>query len=131
MPLTLFVRVRAQVEGLHHWPDAEPPDAYLAQPHRHLFVIDLQIGVRHDDRDIEINALSRWLTALLPTFAAAPDRREAPLDFATLSCEQLATRVIEAVGDRHGDDRSIECTVWEDGLLGGGVRWCPDPVPPP
>ena len=41
--LTPFVRVRAQVEGLHHWPDAPAPDTYLTQPHRHLFIVDLRI----------------------------------------------------------------------------------------
>lgn len=131
MPLIPFVRVRTQIEGLHYWPDARPPDTYLATAHRHLFVVDLEVSVRHDDRDIEINALTRWLSSLLPTLAVEPRQPRVPLNFGTQSCEQLAARIVTAVRDRHGSSRYVECTVWEDGILGGGARWHPTPSPPP
>jgi hypothetical protein len=127
MALTPFVRVRTQIEGLHHWPDAPPPDRYLAAPHRHLFVTELDLEVRHDDREIEINALTRWITDLLPTFAQAAEPGAA-VDFGAQSCEQLATRLIQAVLKRHGRDREIRATVLEDGILGGGVHWRPEPA---
>jgi hypothetical protein len=129
MALTGFVRVRTQVEGLHQWPAATGPDGYLAAPHRHLFVAELDIEVTHDDREIEINALTRWLTDLLPTFAHPGAADTGPLNFGPQSCEQLATRITEAVLDRHGRHRGLYCAVLEDGILGGGVRWQPDSQP--
>jgi len=126
MPLTRFVTVRTQVEGLHHWPDAHGPETYLTHPHRHLFTAQLDISVTHDDRELEINAVSRWLRDTLASFAD-PAEPGGPPDFGRQSCEQLATRVVQAVTDRFGRQRDVRCLVLEDGILGGGVHWLPDP----
>jgi hypothetical protein len=131
MPLTQFVRVRAQVEGLHRWPDATGSDGYLASPHRHVFTAELDISVVHDDRELEINAVSRWIHEVLASFAATPLQPDGPADFGAQSCEQLATRLVRAVADRFGLHRSVRCAVLEDGLLGGGVQWLPDPATEP
>jgi hypothetical protein len=40
-------------------------------------------------------------------------------------CEQLATRITEAIL-RHGSHRSVSCSVLEDGILGAGVVWHPN-----
>jgi hypothetical protein len=124
-----YVRVTAQAEGLHHWPGAPGSEAYLRQPHRHLFTIEVRMQVRHGDREIEINALARWLRRdVLPGLSIAPglgdpDGHGGMPDFGAQSCEQLAERVAAALRARHGPDRWIECEVLEDGILGGGVRW--------
>jgi hypothetical protein len=100
-------------------------------PHRHLFVVEADIEVRHDDREIEINAASRWLDTLIPNFSIglppeADVKDAAPADFGTQSCEQLATRITQAVLDRYGRDRHVRCAVLEDGILGAGVTWQPE-----
>jgi hypothetical protein len=124
--LTRFIEVRTQVEGLHHWPAAPAPEGYLAHPHRHLFVVELSISVDHDDRELEINAVTRWVSDQLASYATPP-ADGGPMDFGTQSCEQLATRLVEAVTDRYRPHRRVRCAVLEDGLLGGGVEWHPDP----
>jgi hypothetical protein len=126
MPALTFVRLAAQVDGLHYWPDAADPDRYLHAPHRHLFVVTVDLQVFHDDREIEINAASRWLASLLPTLTHAPRIGDGPVDFGAQSCEQLATRVTEAIKQRHGRYRQITTSVLEDGLLGAGITWRPD-----
>lgn len=131
--MTRFIRIKTQFEGLHCWPQAPVPDHYLRSPHRHLFVVEADVEVFHHDREIEINEATRWLDAVIPGFAnqthATPsnDRRSEPLDFGTLSCEELATRTAEAILNRFGRDRSLRCVVLEDGILGAGVSWTPTP----
>lgn len=127
MTATTFVQFAAQIDGLHRWPDAGAPDGYLKAPHRHLFVATVNLEVFHDDREIEINAAARWLTALLPTLTDVPRTGDGPIDFGAQSCERLATRIAEALKRHHGVHRTITVTVLEDGLLGAGVTWKPDP----
>jgi hypothetical protein len=131
MPASTFVQIGAQADGLHHWPNASVPDDYLGTPHRHLFVVTVRLQVFHDDREIEINAAARWLTVLLPTLSDVPRTGDGPIDFGAQSCERLAVRIAEALQQRHGDHRAITVTVLEDGLLGAGYSWQPDPEPCP
>jgi hypothetical protein len=118
-----YVRVIAQVEGLHHWADAPDTEGYLRAPHRHLFTADVRMQVHHADREVEVNALARWLRGeVLPGLgvAAGPGLIT---DFGAQSCEHLAERVAAVLRDRFGSGRWVECEVLEDGILGGGVRW--------
>jgi len=118
-----YIRVTAQAEGLHRWPQAPETEDYLCQPHRHLFTAEIRMQVHHGDREIEINDLARWLQhAVLPGLADAHYPAQ-PLELGTQSCEQLAARIAEAIRERHGTGRWIECEILEDGLLGGGIRW--------
>jgi hypothetical protein len=118
-----YIRVTAHAEGLHHWAAAPDAEGYLRQPHRHLFAVEVRMQVQHGDREIEVNALARWLQHdLLPSLGTAAGPGQPP-DFGTQSCEQLAERVTSALQARHGTSRWIECEVLEDGILGGGVRW--------
>jgi hypothetical protein len=118
-----YVKVATQAEGLHHWPAAPAQEGYLNQPHRHLFTITIRLQVRHDDREVEINAFTRWLhDQVLPSLAAV-SHDGGPADFGTRSCEQLAEQITARIRMRHGEDRWIECEVLEDGILGGGSRW--------
>ncbi len=108
MPLSSFVRVRTQFEGLHYWPDAPVPEDYLRSLHRHLFVVEADIEVFHDDREIEINAATRWLDAVIPGLAVPPSAipqpsaDTGPLTLGSQSCEQFATRITQAILERYG-----------------------------
>ncbi len=119
-----FIVIRADVEGLHHWPGATAPDGYLTASHRHLFVVTAEIAVNHNDREIEINGATRWLAALLASFGEHTG--DEPLDFGAQSCEHLATRTAHAITDRYGPERHVRCVVLEDGILGAGVTWQPE-----
>ena len=118
-----YIKVTTQAEGLHHWPGAPAGEGYLRQPHRHLFTVTVRMQVRHDDREVEINAFARWLhDQILPSLAITP-RDGGPADFGTRSCEQVAEQITRQIRTQHGEDRWIECEVLEDGILGGGIRW--------
>lgn len=121
MTLGRYIRVTTQAEGLHHWPAAPDGEDYLRQPHRHMFTIDLRMQVTHSDREVEINAFTRWLRdEVLPLLTTR--NVVGPPDFGTQSCEQLAEKIVSQVRARYGSTRWIECEVLEDGFLGGGVR---------
>jgi hypothetical protein len=127
MALSRHIRVITQVEGLHRWPDAGAPDDYLSSTHRHLFVAEVEVSVDHGDRELEINAVARWLTTVFASFAEPAAQPDGPPDFGSQSCEHLAERLVVAITGRYGEHRWVRCTVTEDGFLGGGVQWHPDP----
>jgi len=74
-------------EGVHHWPAAPEPVAYLAWPHRHEFVIRCCADVEHDDRDIEFIMLKHKVEDYLAT-------RYIGGHLDTASCEQVASNLI-------------------------------------
>lgn len=46
---------------------------------------------------------------------------------AAVSPTPAESRLTAAIVNRYGNHRPVRCTVTEDGILGGGVRWHPDP----
>jgi hypothetical protein len=58
MPKT-FVVIRTQFEALHCWPSAPEEVAFLREPHRHMFHVEMKWLVHHDDRDIEF-FMMKW-----------------------------------------------------------------------
>jgi len=63
--MTAFVVIETSFEALHRWEGARGKEVYLAHDHRHMFVVQLKIQVRHNDREIEINSAKRWLDSFL------------------------------------------------------------------
>ena len=72
-----FIWVKFAKEGIHKYPAAlEDPNlatgdeydvSFLGYPHRHMFHFKVEIGVEHDDRDIEFIQFKRWLESLYNT----------------------------------------------------------------
>lgn len=61
-----FIIVRDQFPALHSWPDCPHEEvAFLKNPHRHIFHVEVKVRVGHDNRAIEFfmlkNALSKML----------------------------------------------------------------------
>lgn len=48
-----FITVKTQFEGVHSYPDAPKEVYYLRTPHRHMFHVEAEIEVFHDDRELE------------------------------------------------------------------------------
>lgn len=104
------------VEGLHCYPGAAhdaalEADRYLADMHRHLFGFKIQLGVLHDDRDVEFLSLRRELVA-----SFGPQ----PVDFGTRSCEAIARELRELIVARY-PGRHVAVSVSEDGENGAEV----------
>ncbi len=91
------IEATARIVGLHHWPDASPERAYLANSHRHLFVARAEVTVGHDNRDVEFHDLGNDLEHAL---AEQNDglvggvQGDSMYDFGARSCEHLARAVV-------------------------------------
>lgn len=101
-----------QIEGFHRWPQAPVYLAYLRDRHRHVFTVECEFDVSHDDRDIEIISMQHQIAEYFRgTYGN-------PAELGDMSCEAIARGILEY----YPKCRSV--TVREDGFGGGRVRRC-------
>lgn len=109
-----FVKVRVQVPGQHHWPDAPSEVAFLRNLHRHVFTVEVELVVGHGDREVEFFMCQRALEAFLRARWA---ERLPMLHFGAMSCEMIAQVVLDEF-----EPQPRRVTVWEDGENAGGAE---------
>lgn len=113
-----WARIKTQWAGLHCYPGAPENVAFLRHPHRHVFVIQLWVEQRHEERDVEYLTCLNWLNAWL---------QDPPWPLAA-SCETMARCIVEAVAGQW-PNRSLRVEVSEDGENGALVEWEPAAAP--
>lgn len=116
MKLKTSVIVKLQVEGEHYWAAAKdvfPEVAFLSSPHRHIFHIQAEKEVFHDDRDVEFIIFKRDIQDYFKQMYYNPQKRIH--SFQGMSCEMIAKEVLEQF-----DCLSVE--VWEDMENGARVE---------
>lgn len=111
MKTSTFIKVKTSTPGMHHWPNAPEHRAYLAQPHRHLFLVECSLQVRADDREVEFHDLKYVLDEALPHVG---EQKPGYIDFGGRSCESIARELLGRVRTVFGD-RPIVIEVSEDG----------------
>ena len=78
-----FIIIKDQFAALHSWPDCPYEEvAFIRNPHRHIFYVQLKIEVSHDDRELEFFMVKKVLSKILHDIYA--DR-----DLGPNSCEML------------------------------------------
>lgn len=87
-PTRTRIFIRTRFEGFHLWESAPGEVAFLRVLHRHVFHVQLDMVVTHDDRDREFILLKREVDAHLAVQARAPEVR-------TWSCEAWARHLLE------------------------------------
>jgi len=80
-----FVTFKTQFEGVHCYPDAPSEVCYLRNPHRHMFYVEVEMEVFHDDREVEFIMAKHRLEEFIET-----DR---VVNFGTQSCEMIAKEI--------------------------------------
>lgn len=100
--------VKFTVDGFHYWKDAPPERAYLANKHRHLFHIQVQLEVFHQDREVEFHDLLDFCKSQVQ-----------PGDFGGRSCEMIAEELTVKLKDRY--NRKTIVSVFEDNEVGAVV----------
>ena len=114
-----YIKIRTQFEGFHRYPDAGEVDKrieFLESVHRHMFKVEVKIGVGHLDRELEF-FLVKWA---LQEFI-----REGDHNFK--SCEMIAKEILlDHLIPEYGDKRYYEIVVSEDGESDGIVEYQPD-----
>ena len=106
------VWITFQKEGIHCYPAAPEGVEFLRHPYRHIFHFRVEIGVNHDDRDVEFILFKRMIEGWY-------DDETLELDYK--SCEMMARNLLSNLYYKY-PDRSIEVTVSEDGENGATVK---------
>ncbi len=112
--------VTFQKEGIHLYPAAltDPELAevsFLGYPHRHIFHFRVEVGVVHNDRDIEFILFKRELESLYSDGIMQMDHK---------SCEMLAEDLIGYISVAY-PNRPITVSVSEDDENGATLTWLP------
>lgn len=100
--------------GFHCWPMAAevlPNRVYLADRHRHLFHVRVEVPVMHDERDVEFHELRDYAETWWPSDG----------ELGALSCETIARQVADYVLGKWLLPW-IQVMVSEDGEAGAVVR---------
>lgn len=113
-----LIEVRFQFEGIHCWPEAKAPVAFLSQPHRHIFHVRARMNVEHDDRALEFIIVKQDLL----NFVRSNFFKGQDLNLGRMSCEQMAQQIAFFIRDKWDRD-TIEVEVSEDGENGAVVKY--------
>lgn len=102
--------VRTNFEGIHQYTNAPEEVDFLRYPHRHIFYVEAEIEVKHDDRELEFVIVKRAINRFL---FGKPFTVQ-------YSCEQMAKDIIGMLEEKFGE-RHITVGVYEDNENGGKV----------
>jgi hypothetical protein len=99
------VIVKYQIEAIHCWAECPFEEvSFLKDKHRHIFYIEAEKEVFHNDRDIEIIMLKRDMQ----TYSGKK------YDYGTWSCEQIAEDLLNKFNLK-------TCSVLEDNENGAKI----------
>ena len=105
------ITIRLQVEGVHRWAKCPHEDVkFLRDFHRHIFHVECEKQVFHDDRDVEFIRFKREVAKYLTD---KYDDGEC-LKFNDMSCEMIAKELVSKYD-------LIKCSVFEDNENGATV----------
>lgn len=107
--------VKTQLEALHCWPDVPPSHSsqFLKHPHRHLFQIELQFIVEHNNRDLEFIQIKQQVDRCLHKYFKV-DHISGLVDLEHMSCEMLCEFLLKSFNYLG----VCQVTVLEDGEMG-------------
>lgn len=118
MKTTVFCKTH--FEGVHCYPEAPGEVIYLRNSHRHIFNVKVVVEVFDDDREIEFIMLKHVVNEWLRSHCNS----RGVWNMGTLSCEQVAIRLIEILRARYDTPertRQYIVTIDEDGENGATV----------
>lgn len=100
--------VRFQKEGLHYYTGAPEGVEFLKFQHRHMFHVEVEMEVFHDDRELEFILVKRDLEA---NFTGKLDGK---------SCEMICDDIHKYCVEKYCADhkRVMKISVFEDGENG-------------
>lgn len=108
-----YVVVKTQFEGFHYWKDAPEEVKFLRDLHRHMFYVRVEVPVNHEDRDIEIILLKRFVNETCSILTE-------PIKKYGWSCERIAQEIAGAILYKYN---ITQCAVYvlEDNENGGST----------
>lgn len=103
--------VRTSFEGMHQYKDAPEEVKFLRDLHRHIFYIEAEMEVSHNDRELEFIMVKRGIEKFIKDDILFSDG---------VSCEQMAEAIIKYLIYRYGE-RQMIVGVYEDNENGGKI----------
>jgi hypothetical protein len=101
--------------GFHQWETAPEAVKYLRSLHRHVFHVELEISVYHNDRELEyhmvLGAMNKFIDSEM--LGAMWNNR--------WSCEDMAFKIVLWAADAYPDRPGYTCTISEDDENGSVV----------
>ena len=111
MQKSISIFVKTSFEGFHKYVDAPEEVSYLRQLHRHIFGVEVELSVTHNNRDLEFIIVKHHIEDFLKNTYKQGE---------TYSCEQIADDVCKHLIDVYNPKR-VSCLITEDGENGGRV----------
>lgn len=108
---TISAVVRFTVPGFHCWPYPREGREYLGALHRHLFFVEVQLELEHEDREIEFHDLLDFAKENFPDLSYD--------QISSMSCEQMAFKLANKITLRFC--RRVTVSVFEDNEVGAVV----------
>lgn len=109
------ITIRLQVEGVHRWAKCPHEDVkFLRDFHRHIFHVECEKQVFHDDRDVEFILFKRELEKCYSD--------EGPMSLNYQSCEMIARELAKYIQTKY-PNRALSISVAEDNENGCELVW--------
>lgn len=104
--------VTTQFVGIHQWNDAPDEVSFLKHPHRHIFHVEVELPVGHDDRELEYFMVIKIVDDIIEKFDNEWIK--------TKSCEHIATELCNKLCSHY--KRSCIVKITEDNENGSRVE---------
>ena len=95
--------VRTQFTDMHCWENAPEEVSFLRHPHRHIFYVEAEAEVTHDDRELEFFMVKDKINEFII------DLKQMPV---TKSCEQMGLKLKELLKSYY--KREFTIRIFED-----------------
>lgn len=92
MAHTLSIEIKTNYEAFHRWKDAPDEVSFLRNKHRHIFYVELELTVSHNDRDFEFFIVKKDLDLVIRTCINKEDAG---------SCEMQAEIILKEMNELH------------------------------
>jgi len=96
------IYIKTIFEGFHSWPFAPKEVEFLKNKHRHLFNVYVEVGVNHNDRDVEFFMFKREVDKFINEKFDKQDLG---------SCEMMCERIYQGFKEKYS---ILEIRVNED-----------------
>jgi hypothetical protein len=87
----MLITIKNKFEGIHQYHGAPEEVSFLKHPHRHMFYVECEIEVFHNDRELEFIMVQRDLDKYLSTSSKLENS----------SCELIAREIKRYLKDKY------------------------------
>lgn len=108
-----FIVVKTNFQGKHFWKNAPDEVSFLKIPHDHNFFVEVELSVKHNDRECEFFLVKRSVDNFIKTCEWSYKCTES-------SCEMMATDILNFLKHTY-KKRSFCVRVLEDNTNGAVI----------